>query len=389
MRLNELDWARLWYGWAFVFLLVGSLLGLFIRWGFLYGMILPLGNLLHAHSHILVLSWLGLMGVGLLCGLQKVPLRKLKWYLTVQIIAGNAMLVGFLCQGYGTLSIVASCLQMSGTFYLFWLYFFRNYFNRKTLLDWAIGFAILSAVGVIGIAPSIIFTGRDSSFFHLSIAFFLHFQIQGWLLTLWLYLTKEYISIHIPLQWQGLWILAVVLTFGFSVNMYFPHFFWQIVNFIGGILQITFALFFVGKIFHKTDNWLIRLALISLLFKAIMHLFTFVEPWAIYLFKGRDIALFYLHWVLIGIIMSGFLGMFRLKPSLYFRWGCVLFITGYVLTEFLLLAGGFPQWFPKLFLQNKYVGLAWAATIMVLGVLLMVFQQFSFWKTVQRQKKSA
>ncbi|MDO5607914.1 MAG: hypothetical protein Q4G08_05595 [Capnocytophaga sp.] len=374
MKFFENRLKHAWYSVAFVFLLLGTIPGLLMRWGFLYGMPLPFGNMLHAHSHVLVLSWLNLMGVGLLCRLQNVSLVRLRIFFWIQVVAGVAMFGGFLYQGYGALSIVASCLQMTGNFYITWVYFRKKYFQRDTFVSTALWFNLLSVIGIIGIAPAILLAGRDSNFFRLSVEFFLHFQIQGWLLTLWAGLIVRYLGIRL-LRWQYiLWTASVILTFGISANYRFPNDSWLIINGIGVVLQFIFTVLFFKKTYHLTSSWLIRITLVSFLAKAVMPILTLTEPQASWALSQRDIVLFYLHWVLIGIVMIGFLGIFQAKHR-WFRWGIHLFMLGYFFTELILLAGGFPQWVPSSLLLAKYAWLAYSSTIMVSGIVIMTLDR--------------
>ncbi|KAF5308683.1 hypothetical protein FQR65_LT18007 [Abscondita terminalis] len=86
--------------------------------------------------------------------------------------------------GYAVYSIIFSTLHLLCTYtfvYLIWKFRKREHNPGSTLLKTALGFMLISTLGVGCLGPAVGLMGNTSAFFQVAIQFFLHFQFNGWI----------------------------------------------------------------------------------------------------------------------------------------------------------------------------------------------------------------
>lgn len=366
MKITAYTFWHRWFSVAFIFLILGALPGLAIRYGYVTGFLLPFGNLLHTHSHVLVLTWLNLLGVGLLCRITLLSFNKLRVFIGIQMVAGVLMFFGFLYQSYGAISITGSSLQIVGNYLFIRVFTTDKAKQTNGFIHLALVFYVISTLGIFAIAPASILYGKESSAFRSVIEFFLHFQIQGWLVTLFLGVLWQYLQIRFSTFWLWIYAVSVCLTFGlFLFHQYsLPVFYFM--NVLGVVLQVVIFTYFFIKTRPK-NGLLIRISLISLLLKGWFQLVTLSPQWAFEAVDRRDLVLFYLHWVLIGMVMTGFLGLLFKKYGVKAQLSIFLFLSGYMFTELFLLLEMMYGFVPLWILFKKHHLLLWASSILFMG----------------------
>src|SRR6476469_4088684 len=112
-RFSTQRWIRI----AFINLLVVASLGVIMRYKIAYYLpFIKQENFLHAHSHFAFAGWLTqvimiLMVLSLMDHLPGVSLKKYMWLISANVLIAYAMLVSFIWQGYGIVSLTAETIS--------------------------------------------------------------------------------------------------------------------------------------------------------------------------------------------------------------------------------------------------------------------------------------
>jgi hypothetical protein len=177
-----------WFRIALLNLVLATLLGALLRYAFVEEVAwIKFRNVLHGHSHAAMLGWLYLALFALLAAYFLPERADFKWYnrlfwLTELSVLG--MLVAFPIQGYGAASIAFSTLHILLSYVWAWRFWTDT---RGETSVWSLRFAraaivfmIVSTLAIWSIGPILMGGFRSSTFFHLAVQFFLHFQFNGW-----------------------------------------------------------------------------------------------------------------------------------------------------------------------------------------------------------------
>lgn len=179
--------------WGFLNLLVVALLGVLMRYKIAFEF--PFFNqkhLQHAHSHFAFYGWMSHMLMVLLVQYFRSLLDtstqiKIKYFIVVGLILSFGMLVSFVIQGYGLISILISTLAFLNTVILV-VYFTKSllaFVHTIYSIKWillAFFCNIISSLGTFYLGY-IFGSGKfDQNTYLASIYFFLHFQYNGWFL---------------------------------------------------------------------------------------------------------------------------------------------------------------------------------------------------------------
>ena len=107
-----------WISIAFINLLIVASLGVIMRYKIAYYLpFIEQKNFLHAHSHFAFSGWVTqilmvLMWAFLYNYLPADSLKKYKWLLIANLVSAYGMLVSFIWEGYGIISILFSTLSI-------------------------------------------------------------------------------------------------------------------------------------------------------------------------------------------------------------------------------------------------------------------------------------
>jgi hypothetical protein len=171
-----------------LFLFIGSLLGVFLRWQF----VSPTAGInysyfLQAHSHIMFLGWVfNVLVIGFV--INNVPegqqraFRNIFMVLQVLVIG---MLISFPLQGYGFFSILFSTLHTIVAI-VFVIKFLKRVKHTNTMSVWyarmALAFFIISTAGPFSLGYLMSAGFGQTQWYYFSIYFYLHFQYNGFLM---------------------------------------------------------------------------------------------------------------------------------------------------------------------------------------------------------------
>lgn len=214
---------------AWGFLILTAAMGLFLRSMVLW----PIGwadyrHFLHAHSHIGFLGWVfnAFFAVALGSFIDRADRRAFGRLFVVMQVADLGMLVAYPIQGYGAASIAFSTLHMVCAAVFAWKLWRRNGVTAQAglYLRASLVFMVVSGLGPLVLGPLAAAGLRESSWYTMSIYFYLHFQYNGWFVFFLLAVVVQWITIHRGRMGSprtgayAFWMLAVgcVVTFALS-----------------------------------------------------------------------------------------------------------------------------------------------------------------------------
>ena len=359
-----------WLSISFLNLFLVAFLGLILRYKIAF--YLPFLNqkyILHSHSHFAFSGWITqslmvLLIYYLSSKIGEQVFEKYRPVLYANLICSYGMLISFIIQGYGLLSISFSTLSILVTS-VFTIYFWADlkWIKKKaTSILWfkaALVFGIISSIGALSLSYLMANKTTDQNWYLASIYFFLHFQYNGWFLFAGMGLLTDKLEFLIHEQKK---LNAIFYLFFFAcIPAYFLSILWIPFNVIiyqililAVILQlIAWALmlniFFknsraISKKFSSQGKSILILSAIAFTIKLLLQSGS-IHPALSQLSYGfRPIIIGYLHLVLLGvtsIFIIGYIISFKLiiTNKLAIK-GIIVFIAGIIINELLLMTQG-------------------------------------------------
>jgi hypothetical protein len=290
--------------------------------------------------------------------------EKYRPVLYANLICSYGMLISFIIQGYGLLSISFSTLSILVTS-VFTIYFWADlqWIKKKaTSILWfkaALVFGIISSIGALSLSYLMANKTTDQNWYLASIYFFLHFQYNGWFLFAGMGLLTDKLEFLIHEQKK---LNAIFYLFFFAcIPAYFLSILWIPFNVIiyqililAVILQliawaIMLNIFFknsraISKKFSSQGKSILILSAIAFTIKLLLQSGS-IHPALSQLSYGfRPIIIGYLHLVLLGvtsIFIIGYIISFKLiiTNKLAIK-GIIVFIAGIIINELLLMTQG-------------------------------------------------
>ncbi len=357
-------------------------------------------HILHTHSHTAFIGWvyqsLFLAIVTLFLGDAQIFSGKyrLQFYITQALVLG--MMIAFACQGYALYSIILSSLFQLMTYWFAWRFFrdwrensalHERHFYSVRFIKIALIALVISSFGPWGLAIIVANGLGASEWYSMAIYFYLHFQYNGWFifafLGLFFYLLEKS-GVNFSAK-------SATLFFRWLAVSLFPAYFLSILGItqhpviyflaiISGIGQVV-ALIFFGKVLYShrqslmqvfSQTWislLIAISVAAFFLKTVLQLLSIVPPFDAYAFHNRGVIIAFIHLVVLGAISTGVIGVFaqlgwfslskRLEKT-----GITAFFSGFVATEFILIAPVFGAAF-----ATQFQWLFGFTVLMALGVL--------------------
>lgn len=357
--------------------------------------------LLHAHSHVAMLGWIYLALFALLVhafvpeGKSLQRYNYLFWLTQMSVIG---MLLSFPVQGYGSVSIAFSTLHILLS-YVFIRWMWKDMGQKRTfsrlLLKTALLFQLFSTLGVWLMGPIMASPLRQSSFYYLSVQFYLHFQFNGWfIIALFALLFKvlEDQGITTPRVRQQQFylplLIAVFLTYALVVvwATQIKSILW--INSIGSIAQLIALVAIIRLLRPVYRNWralfpswsgyLLFTAALCWGLKVLLQTLVILPAVAEAGYTIRNYIIGFIHLMLLGVVTLFVLG-YALREGLLsdrqrsVRVGAGLIVAGFTGSELLLLLQGSLQWMQAGFLPFYYESLFGVSALIPVGLLLMVF----------------
>lgn len=332
--------------WLFplLFGVIGALVGLVLRYFYTgsISMSFNFKNVLHAHSHVMLLGFLfNAMLVLIWSNFTKTLDRiSYRYYLAMQVCM-FAMLVAFIFQGYAFYSILFSTLHLWISYILLVRLWKRLKGNKEIILLVKVGiiFHFLSSLGPYALGPLMVLELKSSPWYQQSIFFYLHFQFFGvyfiWMLALLAKRVKLVIN-----QKEVIGISAsLILLYAHSLDYNFDH--WLIL-FLGGLgSALLFGLLVKYRVSFSTNSKGIRNIYFFILTIAIINIAGSFPQIAELVIHNRFILLAWLHFLFLGLYVP-FIWVFVNKTISINLW--IVYLFSFISTELLLI---FPDMFFK------------------------------------------
>lgn len=387
---------------VFNFLLV-SVLGVIMRYNLAFSIPgLPHKFLQESHSHFAFYGWVSaaiyLFTVKYLS--ENRVIRKLSKYQFLMIfnqIGSYGMLVSFLCKGYFWLSIVFSSIALFSGFAYFIFLLIDTRSNKNPEIIWLKSgafFAVLSSVGIFGLAC---FSAKKDEFevlFRASTYFYLHYQYNGFFLfscigLFLISLKQQGITIAERLNRNIFYLLFIgcFLGYGLSVLWLKMNLFLYIFMVLVSVIQLLGAFKLLvwirrNKIFtHKNsiETWLAGAFGFAFLAKFMLQGLSVIPALGTLAFSNINLVIAYLHLVLLmGISLFLVWKIVQLpivQKTKILKISVIILISGIVLNELFLAASGIFSVLFIPFLSSRY----W----LLLASLVIMVSIFVFFKSIR------
>ena len=355
--------------WAFTYFVIVVCLGIFMRsvqvvdypFNFNYR------NIVHTHSHLALLGFVYVLLSAILVR-TFIPLnvqlhKRYRWLFYITQLSVLGMLCSFPFQGYGAVSISFSSV------FIFCTYFFAKFFMKyatSPFVKMGIWYLILSSLGIWLMPVTIVKYGKFSDMYMCAIAFFLHFQYNGFMLSslMGLFIKKYGWDVQYPQLIKRVFILFQAGIIGSLFISWVGYFSYPIYYIVGGasVLIWLIAVVMILRLYLKTQTKsFLATVFISFFIAKVVMMFTGAFPVLTpYLFKNIDLLISYLHFNFLGIVTIGLL-LFLEEVYKVNRWLVYLFLFAFITTEVLITYKGFSVIVNYPIFSNFYEWL-WAFT---------------------------
>lgn len=362
MALNIKFWLKI----SLLNLCIVAALGILMRYkiGFEFPY-LDQKHLQHSHSHFAFTGWLShtlmvLITYYLQTKITDLKTEKYKAIIIANLICAYGMLISFILEGYGVISIILSTASLFVS-YVFAYQFIKD--SKQLDDDWiakswlkaAVFFNVISSLGTYYLAYMMASKNIVLDLYHSSIYFYLHFQYNGWFFFACMGLALGFLNIR--KSEHSFYKTSFKLFTTACVPAYFLSTLWldlplwlYIITVMAAIIQV-FTWFKLLLILIKTkkdllENYapLLRYILIFVCFavsiKLLLQLGSTIPAISQLAFGFRPIVIAYLHLVLLAII-SLFVLFYIYANHLItinkkIKYGILLFSVGVLLNEIVL-----------------------------------------------------
>ena len=335
--------------WAFAYFAIVVCLGIFMRSVQVadYPFVFNYRNIVHTHSHLALLGFVYVMLSAILVR-TFIPFnnqlhKRYRWLFYITQFSVLGMLCSFPFQGYGAISISFSSVFIICT------YFFARFFIKyatSPFVKMGIFYLILSSLGIWFMPVTIVKFGKFSEMYMCSIAFFLHFQYNGWMLSslMGLFVKKYSWDIQYPQLIKRIFILFQAGIIGSLFISWVGYFSYPIYYIVGGISVLIWltSVIMILRLYLKTQpKSFLATVFICFFIAKVAMMFTGAFPVLTpYLFKNIDLLISYLHFNFLGIVTIGLL-LFLEDVYKVNRWLIYLFLFCFMTTEGLITYKGF------------------------------------------------
>ena len=335
--------------WGFAYFVIVVCLGIFLRsaavvdypFGFTYRYIV------HAHSHLAILGFVYTLLLALLIR-TFVPFtaeieKKYKrlFYITQFSVLG--MLFSFPFQGYGAVSISFSSVFIICSYYF--ARFYLKYSENNPFVRMGIFYLVLSSIGIWLMPVTIVKYGKFSDMYMSAIAFFLHFQYNGWMLSSLMGLLVErykWAQLY-PKLLKNIFILfqaGIIGTLFISWVGYFSYPMYYVIGAISLGLWLA-ALIIIAYLYikEKQKSYLTTVFISFFILKVLVMSMGVIPPLTEKLFGNTDLLVSYLHFNFLGVVTIGML-LFLSEVLTIKRIWVYIYLLFFLLTESLITYKG-------------------------------------------------
>ncbi len=287
--------------------------------------------LLHGHSHFAFAGWMFLsMAVLIADTLGAGPGdRRFRMIFRLVQVCSFGMLVTFSLQGYRAVPIIFSTLFVFITYWFSFLVLRSPGFRvrldpaARQLIGAALFFLCLSSLGPFALGPLMAGGLKASPLYQNSIYFYLHFQMNGWMVpgVLGLFASR-YLDRFTPGRQDRMWLRIFIWS---SVPLYFIFTLWSGPGWLRTTLAATGAgLHLLAWIrlcaaCRRTVPqlpMLVRSAMLAITLKSVLQLLICLPPLGDWVFMNRNLIIGYVHLITLGSVSPLILDQLRLRGFL-------------------------------------------------------------------------
>lgn len=366
MALNLKFWLKI----SLLNLCIVAALGVLMRYkiGFEFPF-LDQKHLQHSHSHFAFAGWLSHTLMALMVYFLQTKItafngNKYKKIIIANLICSYGMLVSFIIEGYGLVSILLSTASIFVS-YVFAYLFIKDLklldadCIAKSWLKAALFFNVISSLGTFYLAYMMATKNVVLDLYHSSIYFYLHFQYNGWFFFACMGLAFGFLNLQ--KSEHSFYETSFKLFAAACVPAYFLSTLWlnlplwlYVIAVLAALIQV-FAWFQLLMILVKTKKdflgnfspllrYILLFASFALSIKLLLQLGSTIPLLSELAFGFRPIVIAYLHLVLLAII-SLFILFYVYANHLIFinkkiKYGIFLFSIGVLLNEIVLAVQG-------------------------------------------------
>ncbi len=354
---------KLWQ-YPLIFGVLGALIGLVLRYAYT-GVVseFPFKNVLHSHSHVMLLGFLFnallvLVWTNFTKGLDKISYR---YYLALQVCVA-ILLIAFILQGYALYSIVFSTLHLILSYIVLirlWKRLIKNN-SIHQFVKLGIIFHFISSIGPYMLGPLMMLEMQESPWYQQAIFFYLHFQYFGVFFVWMLAVLFQKANVILTKNQIVIIALSLVFLFAHSLDYSFNHWSIQVFGSIGSIGLLTVLLSFKNN-FKNTENQYKYLYYI-VLFIGFVNIIGSIPSIANVVVENRFLLIAWLHLLFLGMYIP-FIWINltkRISPFVWIFYGFTILFS-----EALLV-------FPALLTQWFSISVMWLLFISYLGVSLCI-----------------
>lgn len=352
--------------WAYplLFGIIGAFIGLILRYAFTgSSIVFPFKNVLHAHSHVMLLGFLfnallALVWTNFTNGIDK---ASYKIYIALQLCMA-IMIVAFIIQGYALYSILFSTLHLWLSYILLirlWKRLVGNKFLIQ-LIKVGILFHFISSLGPYALGPLMVMDMKESPWYQQAIFFYLHFQFLGLFFTWMLAVLLQKTAVIITKKQVLSIVISLVFLYAHSLDYNFDHWLIQLFGGFGSILLFIILLSF-KHVFQKLENRF-KIIYYIILTVAIINILGSIPVVAKLVINNHFMLIAWLHFLFLGMYVPFTWVFLKQKTSLY-----IWFLYGFtvILSEAVLV---FPNelsaWFS--------ISIMWLLFIIYLSMFLII-----------------
>jgi len=381
--IKRIDYRR----WLLVNFIVLALFGVILR----YMQCFPSGklnylNILHAHSHFAFAGWIFLALALLIAGQIQMEISPaFKWILGLTLLCAFGMLFSFSVQGYKTVSIIFSTLFLLITYRFAYLVYNKWDFKSDNiisarLMKMAIACLVLSSIGPLALG-ALKASGNTGIVYQNAIYFYLHFQLNGWMLfgALGVFACR-YLNADNALQktvnpWLSLFLFSAIPLFFIFTLWIKPPLWVFFLALVGAFIHTISWFVLLKKLFGFTRKipLLIQMALIAISLKVIFQVLVCVPVIGGWTFSNRNLIIGYIHLITLGCITPILLQeLFNVNSTVVYKTLNVLYCMLTVLYLMLLFLQPLLSRYEILIPHFQYCLLLISVLFCVAGVLYYI-----------------
>ena len=357
-----------WIRFSIFNLMLVALLGLLMRYKILFEFpLLDQKSVQHSHSHFAFAGWVSHTLMTLLIAflqkhdtLNKIAFKKYNLVLIGNLICSYVMLISFIMQGYGAISITFSTLSIFVSYWFAYVFFkdCKQIETSSVATKWfkaAIFFNVISSLGTFALAYMMATKNIHQNEYLASIYYYLHFQYNGWFFFACMGLLLDYLKV--TTSSNRIYSQSFILLFWSCIAGYFLSTLWldlplwiYIITAISAVVQVIIWYLLFKTIIKENKSifvnlpgylkYLIIFISLALSVKFLLQLGSTIPAVSELAFGFRPIVIAYLHLILLAIISLFLLFYVYANNFVVINkktiLGLILFSLGVILNEVVL-----------------------------------------------------